>query len=107
KNEDIIEIFILGKDKRKRESYMNYAVPNRNDNNEKQRYTKDGIPYVIITTKSLSNISDDFKTILNLKDIDNLVKFLGDEVHNSIQNIYNQLSDLQCDVDAIITGIDK
>ncbi len=70
-------------------------------------YSKQGVEYkyIVINTNKLRNNKE--MVTLHIDNIESLIIKCGDVVKNSIELLYNQLSELHYDVDSLISGIDK
>lgn len=102
KDGDKVDIHILTSDPKDKETYIKlFQVVHRKETGTK--------PYIEINTNKLYTIGNKYKRTLNIdsQTIEGLIQRCGDNVKNSISSIYNQLSELQYDVDALVTGLDK
>lgn len=102
KDGEKIDIHILTSDPNDKETYIRkFEVLHRTQKEEKK--------YIEINTNKLYTVGNKYKRTLDVDSntIDYLIQKCGDSVKDSIANIYNKLSDLHYDVDALVTGLDK
>lgn len=82
------------------------GAENRNTYMRKTK-TKNEIPYIEINTNLLKN--HNYKVTLKTDDntINNLISKCAESVKDSIENVYNHLSELHYDVDSLVSGYSK
>ncbi len=69
------------------------------------RTTNSGELYININTSKL--VANKFKKSLNIGNLDILINKCGDKLKESIEKVYNLLSELHYDIDSLISGRDK
>lgn len=61
--------------------------------------------YVLINTSKLRN--DNMNIVLPISNIDDKIERCGDNIKERIESLYNNLSDLHYDIDAMVSGVDR
>lgn len=97
---DDIDVHILdGKNKDLDEFVGNYASISRST----KTYERDG--YIIVNTNKLR--SNNYKRTLKISNVAEMIEGCGDDIRDSLKNIYDDISELHYNIDSLVSGYDK
>ncbi len=109
-----IDVHILSKDPNDADSYIGKFAVNIIKSVKPNDFIRDAgreTQYILLNTKKLytEGRAHEHKRTLDIKDdtINGLILACGNSVKNSIEKVYNNLSELHYNVDSLVSGLDK
>jgi hypothetical protein len=106
KGQSSISVHILDGRMRRRDYYIGNFARKIRGTDTFLRGEEGGKQYIIIDTNRLER-TNSHKRELNVGDLDALISKCGENIQGSIKAIYDYLSDLHYDIDAVLIGRDR